>query len=354
MNNNFTYFDTDLPRPQIIFRHGVKFPDRVYEKDFHLQDVQNNDPGSLTVAGSVQMYNLGKSLRHRYLKLLPRNGFYSKKIVQVKSSWMERTISSALSFLAGFMPPLEHFNQLPIPWQPVPFMSIPRDRDDLIAQKRSCPKYDEVYRSQMESEEIKALDRSSQNLYKILSKHSGENISSIQDVELLHNTLEAEVAVGWDLPDWTENVFPSKTLPLAERYLRLLTDTPFMKRIKGGPLISEIVETMLSRKNHLTEKAIAIYSGHDVTLVNVMNAMQILNQTTSKPDFAAALTIELHHSLEHIDDMDVKVYYYFNSEDKYPKHIDIPGCDTPCALNRFRKIMNGVIVNDFEKLCETA
>lgn len=31
---------------QIIFRHGAKFPDRVYEKDFHLlKDVQNTDPG---------------------------------------------------------------------------------------------------------------------------------------------------------------------------------------------------------------------------------------------------------------------------------------------------------------------
>jgi lysosomal acid phosphatase len=138
------------------------------------------------------MYHLGKNLRHRYLKLIPKNGFYSKKLIQVKSSWMDRTISSALSFLAGFMPPLDNSNPLPIPWQPVPVVSIPRDRDDLIAQKRHCPKYDEVYRSQMNSEEIKNLDKVNQNLYRILSAQSGENISNIGAVELLHNTLEAE------------------------------------------------------------------------------------------------------------------------------------------------------------------
>lgn len=339
---------------QIIFRHGAKFPDRVYEKDFHLlKDVQNTDPGALSLPGTNQMYNLGKNLRHRYLKLLPKNGFYSKKIIQVKSSWMDRTISSALAFLAGFMPPLETSNPLPIPWQPVPVVSIPRDRDDLIAQKRSCPKYDEVYQTLLKSKEIQALDNENKNLYRILSVNTKENISSLLDVELWHNTLEAEQAAGWNLPDWTENIFPQKTLPLAERYLKLLTDTPFMKRIKGGPLITEILDIMLNRKNSLSERSITLYSGHDVTLVSVMNAMQILNQTTSKPDFSAALAIELHHSLDHVDDMDVKVYYFFNSEDKYPKAIDIPGCKTPCSLNRFRKVMNGLIVNDFEKLCET-
>lgn len=299
------------------------------------------------------MYNLGKNLRHRYIKLMPKNGFYSKKIVQVKSSYMDRTISSALCFLAAFMPPLENNNPLPLSWQPVPITTIARDRDDLIAQKRSCPKYDEVYENQMISEELKAIDKLNENLYKILSKNTGDNISSIRDVEALQNTLEAEVAAGWVLPDWAENIFPSKTLPLAERYLRLLSETPFMRRIKGGPLITEIIDTMVGRRSQLNERTITIYSGHDVTLVNVMNAMNILDQTSNKPDYSAALAVELHHSLDHIDDMDVKVYYYFNSEDKYPKQIEIPECGTPCSLNRFRKVMNGVIVLDFEKLCET-
>lgn len=299
------------------------------------------------------MYNLGKSFRHRYLRLLPKNGFYSKKMMSVKASWMDRTISSALSFLAGFMPPLDNINPLPLPWQPVPVVSIPRDRDDLIAQKRACSKYDEVYNNQINSEEIKAINSLNFNLYKILSKNTGENISSIQDVESLHNTLEAEKAAGWDLPDWSENIFPQRTAPLASRYLKLLSETPFMKRIKGGPLVTEIIDTMLNRRNHLSERSISIYSGHDVTLVNVMNAMGILDQTTGKPDYSSALAIELHHSLDHIDDMDVKVYFYFNSNDKYPKHINVPGCDTPCSLNRFRKVMNGIIVNDFDKLCET-
>lgn len=178
------------------------------------------------------MYHLGRNLRHRYIKLLPPNGFYSQKLIEVKTSWMERTISSALSFLAAFMPPLENKNPLPINWQPVPVNPIPRDRDDMIAQKKACPKYDEVYAKVINSDEIRALDEVNKNLYKILARHSGANVSSLSDVETLHNHLEAADAAG-KLPDWAENVYPEKTEPLAERYLRLISETPFMKRIKG-------------------------------------------------------------------------------------------------------------------------
>lgn len=298
------------------------------------------------------MYHLGKNLRHRYIKLLPPNGFYSQKLIEVKTSWMERTISSALSFLAAFMPPLENKNPLPINWQPVPVNPIPRDRDDLIAQKKACPKYDEVYAKVINSDEIRTLDEVNKNLYKILARHSGANVSSLSDVETLHNHLEAADAAG-KLPDWAENVYPEKTEPLAERYMRLISETPFMKRIKGGPLMTDIYETMANRRNKLSERTITIYSGHDVTLVSLMNALQILNETTGSPGYSSALCIELHNSSTY-GDMEVKIYFYFGSDDKYPKKIKIPDCEEPCTLNNFRKVINGVYVNDFERLCETA
>jgi lysosomal acid phosphatase len=320
----------------------------------HVYDVQTIDLGSLSQTGSVQMYNLGKSLRHRYLKLIPQNGFYTKKMIQVKSSHHDRTISSALSFLAGFMPPLEATNPLPINWQPIPVMPISRDRDTIIAQKRSCPKYDKIYQTIMNSERIQKINNDNKNLYKILSKNTGDNISSIADVELLHNTLEAEKHAGWSMPDWLEDTFPSKTLPLAEQYLQLLTETPLMKRIKAGPLLSEIVETMLGKKMKASERSITIYSGHDVTLVNVMNALDIINQTSAKPDYSAALAFELHQSLDHENLRVVKLYYFYDSDDKFPKVIDIPSCPNPCDFDKFSEAMKAFAIEDFDELCETA
>lgn len=77
------------------------------------------------------MLNLGKNLKTRYYKLLPPNGRYTKDSMFVVSSAAERCIMSAASFMAGLLPPLDNRNELPIPWQPVPINSIPRDRDQV-------------------------------------------------------------------------------------------------------------------------------------------------------------------------------------------------------------------------------
>lgn len=39
---------------------------------------------------------------------------------------------------------------------------------------------------------------------------------------------------GLKLPEWTVDVFPQRMLPLAERNLALITETDYMKQIKGG------------------------------------------------------------------------------------------------------------------------
>lgn len=51
----------------------------------------------------------------------------------VASSYAERCIMSAQSLLAGFVPPLENRNVLPIPWQPIPVHVFPRDRDHVMS-----------------------------------------------------------------------------------------------------------------------------------------------------------------------------------------------------------------------------
>lgn len=50
----------------------------------------------------------------------------------------------------------------------------------------------------------------------------------------MYNILSIEKANGLELPKWTESVFPDKLLALAERNLAVLTETDYMKQIKGG------------------------------------------------------------------------------------------------------------------------
>ena len=136
-----------------------------------------------------------------------------------------------------------------------------------------------------------------------------QNVTYLTDVGTLYDTLDIEKSAGLSLPDWTKDVFPSKMLPLAARSLELLTETPFMKRIKGGALATEILDQMLQKRaaKLQPDRSLFIYSGHDVTLVNLMRALGVEDQTSNKPDFGATLVLELHDSYSLRDDLEVKV-----------------------------------------------
>lgn len=48
----------------------------------------------------------------------------------------------------------------------------------------------------------------------------------------------------------------------------------------------------------------------------------------------------------------LQLVYYFNSEDKFPKEIEIPGCDYPCSLTDFAKAVEYLMVHNYEELCQ--
>lgn len=71
---------------------------------------------------------------------------------------------------------------------------------------------------------------------------------------------------------------------------------------------------MIQKKNNQLKpnRKLFIYSGHDVTLVNIMRALDIISQTTRKPDYAAALHFELHENPLLDGDLEVKVIHRVN------------------------------------------
>ncbi|XP_050081633.1 lysosomal acid phosphatase [Anopheles aquasalis] len=340
----------------ILFRHGDRSPTDFYPNDPHRNHAWTGGLGALSEKGSQQMFQLGKLLRPRYYRLLPSNGLYSKDQMMIVSSYAERCIMSAQSFMAGFLPPLENTNPLPIPWQPAAINVLPRDRDTILAQKQPCPRYERNLQRLMTypPKDIRDLYEKNTALFRTLSQETGRNISTILDVELLYNTLEIEKLAGLELPDWTEDIFPAKLLPLAERSLALFTEVPLMKKIKGGAIIGELLDNAVRRRSGILmpERNIFIYSGHDVTLVNLMRALGVIEQTTGKPDFAATLVFELHHSITFDDDFEVKIVYFFNSDDKYPKEIEIPNCESPCSLTRFEQVMETVRLKNYDETCQ--
>lgn len=123
--------------------------------------------------------------------------------------------------------------------------------------------------------------------------------------------------------------------------------------IFSGALITDILDHVKLRfQSPSPAPKIYIYSGHDVTLVNLMRALDVLEQANAKPDYAATIVFELHHSVIYDDDFEVKIVYYFNSEDKVPKQLHLPNCDSPCSFTNFEKAMNPVILKEYDEICQ--
>ena len=203
--------------------------------------------------------------------------------------------------------------------------------------------------------DVRDLNEQSRELYRILSDGTGKNISKLLDVEYLYNTLEIEKNAGLELPDWTEGLFPDKMLPLAERSLSLFTDSVFMKKIKGGEVVKEILSNMVQKRSRILvpNRNMFIYSGHDITLVNFMRALNVIDKASRKPDFASAIVIEMHHSITYEDDFEIRVVYYYNSDDKFPKELEVPSCKSPCSLTQFQKAMESLYFKDYDEACAT-
>lgn len=76
-----------------------------------------------------------------------------------------------------------------------------------------------------------------------------------------------------------------------------------------GYLVTDVLDKMIQikKKPLRSTRKLYLYSGHDVTLVNVMRALDIISQTSNKPDFAAAVHFELHRNPLFDNDFEVKV-----------------------------------------------
>lgn len=102
--------------------------------------------------------------------------------------------------------------------------------------KAQCKNYDEELEQVLRSEKIQKEIEQNSDLLEYLTENTGQNISTIGEVELLYNTLEIELLHDLKLPSWTKNISMEHMKVLAARSLEIFTETNYMKRMKGGTL----------------------------------------------------------------------------------------------------------------------
>lgn len=192
-----------------------------------------------------------------------------------------------------------------------------------------CPRYDALYNKLVgdpdPDTDIYKYNQKIRPLYEYLRKHSGEvslvpfvfalfrgipfldfsnifeffvtsdqNVTNVGQVFFIHDVLFVEDSHDLPLPPWTTTIYPAVLLSVRARAFQLFTETQFMKRIRGGPLLTDIYQQMLQKQINALTRNFAIYSAHDSTVVNLMRALNVTEQTTNTPDYGAAVALELH------------------------------------------------------------
>ncbi|KAG5348337.1 EHD1 protein, partial [Acromyrmex charruanus] len=327
-----------------LFRHGDRTPTETYPKDPYINYNWPGGWGSLTKKGMRQLYNLGQWIRLKYGPIIGHK--FESTATLIRSSYTDRCIMSALALLAGLFTPSPEDMFVPgLTWTPVPVQSIPRELDKLIVMKAPCPKLEAALK-QAYIEEDKKSGKKMAEYYKELTQHTGRNMTLI-NVEFLYNTLQIEEQHNLQLPAWTQNFYNDEMREIAARSLAIFTEGTIQKRLRGGPLLKEILYHMEESK--AKSKRSYFYSAHDITIVNVMRTMGFTKLL--KPDYGAMIILELHF-VNNGTDQEVKALYLNNTETDNAHRLEIPNCASPCLLQNLKQVLHEVIPDDWDAECK--
>ncbi|CAG5136630.1 unnamed protein product [Candidula unifasciata] len=336
-----------LQQVNLLYRHGDRSPVFVYPTDINQQAVAWPDGlGWLTNIGKLQHYKLGQYLRSRYDGFL-NTSHYNHQEISVQSSGVERCLMSAYCNLAGLFPPQgdQLWNEN-IPWQPIPVQTKPIAEDNKLAEGASCPRYNQLYQEVLNSSAVKKEEQDNKDFYRMVEEKTGVKQESISDIWQIIDTLVCEQAHNLTWNDWVTPDVWKKLESLKPLGFDIQYATPEMIKLKGGPLLKEIIGNMeASNLSDTTKPKFYMYSAHDTTVSSLLGAMKVFD--SQQPIYRALVIVELH-SVN--NDTDVRVFYK-NDTDREAYELTVPGCGSPCTLEKFREVTAENIPSNWTEEC---
>ncbi|XP_014261504.1 lysosomal acid phosphatase-like [Cimex lectularius] len=329
----------------ILYRHGERNPTRTYSNDPYKNFWSDDDLAQLTNEGKLHHYKLGKWFRQRYNHLFPKDG-YNHNTVYIRSTDVDRTLMSAQANAAGMFPLEQKDHWSDVNWQPIPIHTTPQKEDKALAMKAPCSKFEALFEKFKNSDYMKKLNWKYDLFFQYLSHNTGDNVTFF-GVNYIYNTLIIENRTNLELPKWTKSVFPDILRKLSGISFSLTTHTTEMKRLKGGPVLKDMLESFQSKLNaqHFPRN-ITVYSAHDTTIVFLLNTLGVYDFIP--PPFAAAVLVELRQNKNNEKFVTV---LYKNSEAE-PHLLTVPGCTKACPLDKFIYLLKPVIPTNWDEECK--
>ncbi|AHH45626.1 acid phosphatase [Francisella tularensis subsp. holarctica PHIT-FT049] len=318
----------------MITRHGDRAPFANIENANYSWGTELSE---LTPIGMNQEYNLGLQLRKRYIDkfgLLPEH--YVDQSIYVLSSHTNRTVVSAQSLLMGLYPagtgPLIGDGDPAIKgrFQPIPIMTLSADSrliqfpyEQYLAVLK---KY--VYNSPEWQNKTKEAAPNFAKWQQIL----GNRISGLNDVITVGDVLIVAQAHGKPLPKGLSQEDADQIIALTDWGLAQQFKSQKVSYIMGGKLTNRMIEDLNNAVNGKSKYKMTYYSGHDLTLLEVMGTLGVPLDTT--PGYASNLEMELYKDG---DIYTVKLRY----NGKYVK-LPIMDKNNSCSLDALNKYMQSI------------
>ncbi|XP_031636576.1 prostatic acid phosphatase-like [Contarinia nasturtii] len=328
----------------VIYRHGDRNINKIYPNDPYADESYwQGGFGQLTHAGKMRHFKLGQFFRRRYGKLLADG--YSPKKVYVEASDVDRTIASALANLAGMFPPSETeiWND-ELNWQPIPVHKW--------IMKECAKYYVEVQKYMDESSEVRRIYTEYADHFAYWSKMCGLNITTIDDVYVLYNTLVVETEHNKSLPDWAKRAIePNGVMEYITLFdIKMYANTTKLARLHSGFILKEILQRFSQKINSTLkpdrDRLLWFQSTHYYIIANLLNSLGLFEKP-HLPPYASSLIFELYkRDGEHY----IQIFYK-KSEEEILSPLNIPKCGTKCPLQQFYILYDEIIPGDFDSEC---
>lgn len=340
-------FGDDLKSVVVLYRHGDRAPIQPYKNDPYANE--SNWPlgfGQLTTIGKKRQYGLGKWLRERYVDFLP--ALYNKNDIKIQSSNVDRCLMSAELNLAGLYPPQGYqlWNE-ELKWQPIPIHTVPEKEDAILAQEKPCAKYSQLFQEVIEGEPFNTtLDKYKEQM-EYFSKNSGDNITTLEELMDLYDTLYIENLYNLTLPEWTESLLNEEMREVCSTAWSTYAYTQDLARLRSGPLINLILNHFEEAKNEVQDSPkFLMLSGHDSTVAPLLTALRVFDNKW--PNYASSVLFELREGQSN----DYVNIFYRNPTEVV--NITLPDCDFDCTFDDLQSILAPIRISleDWDKECQ--
>lgn len=302
----------------------------------------------------MDLYENGVMLRAKYYHLLPSDGFFRTSNMRIITSVPDRCIMSLQSFMAGFFPPPVLDMTLPIYWQPFTFEIDYEGRMVYVSEdEASCPIFMREAYGYMANPgaELSGWLAADKTAFSDFATLLGAEISDVIDVMSVSDTLKIQQMIDSTVPQWAKDAY-TKTFKKYNILVKTLVNaTPKMVKIRGGPMITEMVENMVRIANgDSTGKKVLLYSAHDSTIASLAYALGVIDQIPEPISFSDTIMVDLVQNASEEPRVEV---IYLDKANIIPRSfkLNVPGCGESCTLGTFQNAVKDMFVEDFDALC---